>query len=336
MVPSAGASEIITGAYLYLTILAFLPPLALILCMVLLSWLLRSGQAHALALDQPNHRSLHTLPTPRVGGLGIMLGTLVAMVGVGELVLAVLTLGLCVVSWLDDRGGVAISVRLGLQTIAAVIWMTSFALSLWSLMAIVSVVWMANLFNFMDGSDGLAGGMALIGFGAYGVAAWMAGDLDLAILAAAIAAASLGFLRFNFPPASLFMGDVGSVALGFVAGALGYKGWVQAVWAWWFPLVVFSPFIVDATLTLLRRGLSGERVWQAHKEHYYQRLVRMGWGHRKTAIAGYALMLAAFLSALVMSRLPWAGQAAGLVAWLTVYAFLAWRIDHAWRLVGRE
>ena len=304
--------------------------------MALLSWLLRSGQAHALALDQPNHRSLHTRPTPRVGGLGIMSGALVAMAGVGELVLALLTLGLCAVSWLDDRGGVAISKRLGLQVVAASIWVACFALSPWSLVAVVSVIWMTNLFNFMDGSDGLAGGMAVSGFGAYGAAAWMAGDPSLALLGTAIAAASLGFLRFNFPPARLFMGDVGSVPLGFAAGALGFQGWTQTVWPLWFPLLVFSPFIVDATLTLLRRGLRGERVWQAHKEHYYQRLVRMGWGHRKTALAEYALMLAVFVSALVMSRLPLVAQAAGLAFWVLVYAFLAWRIDRAWRMVGAE
>ena len=302
--------------------------------MLLLSWLLRSGRADALALDWPNHRSMHTRPTPRVGGLGIMLGGMVAMAGVGEFVLGLLTLGLCTVSWLDDRAGVAIRVRLGVQVLVAGIWVSCFELTLWSLLASITLVWMTNLFNFMDGSDGLAGGMAVIGFGAYGFAAWMAGDATLAILGAAISAASLGFLRFNFPPARVFMGDVGSVPLGFVAGALGLQGWIHVVWPWWFPLLVFSPFVVDATLTLLRRGGRGESIWQAHREHYYQRLVQMGWGHRKTALAEYGLMVAASITALAMLHLALGGQVFGLAVWTVTYTVLAWRIDRAWRKAG--
>lgn len=316
--------------------MAFLPPLAFLLCTVLLSWLLRTGHAHTLALDEPNHRSLHTAPTPRVGGLGIMLGGLVAMVGVGEFMLALLTLGLALVSWLDDRRHVAIPLRFGVQLLAAVAWVACFEPGLWSALAVVSLVWMANLYNFMDGSDGLAGGMAVFGFGAYSAAAWLAGDSSLALLGAAIAAAALGFLRLNFPPARMFMGDVGSVPLGFAAGALGYQGWSQALWPWWFPLLVFSPFVMDATLTLLRRGWRGERVWQAHREHYYQRLVRMGWGHRKTALAEYGLMLLAALSALAMARLALVVQLLALLCWAGIYAVLAWRIDRAWQAVEAQ
>jgi len=316
--------------------LAFLPPLAFLLCVVLLSWLLRTGYAHVLALDTPNHRSLHTAPTPRIGGLGIMLGGLVAMVGVGEIMLALLTLGLAMVSWLDDRRHVSIALRLAVQFVAAVVWVGCFELNLWSAVAVVALVWMANLYNFMDGSDGLAGGMAVFGFGAYGAAAWLGGDISLSWLGAAIAAAALGFLRFNFPPARMFMGDVGSVPLGFAAGALGYQGWTQALWPWWFPLLVFSPFVMDATLTLLRRGLRGERIWQAHRAHYYQRLVRMGWGHRKTALAEYGLMLLAALSALAIAPLPPVAQLLGLFCWAGIYALLARRIDQAWPAAGQQ
>jgi UDP-N-acetylmuramyl pentapeptide phosphotransferase/UDP-N-acetylglucosamine-1-phosphate transferase len=316
--------------------LVFLPPLAFLFCVVLLSWLLRTGRAHALALDEPNHRSLHTAPTPRIGGLGIMSGGLLAMLAVGEFMLALLTLGLALVSWRDDRRHVAISVRLGLQFVAAVAWVGCFELSAWSAVAVVSLVWMANLYNFMDGSDGMAGGMAVFGFGAYSAAAWLGGDVSLSLLAAAIAAASLGFLRFNFPPARLFMGDVGSVPLGFAAGALGYQGWMLALWPWWFPLLVFSPFIMDATATLLCRSLRGERVSQAHREHYYQRLVRMGWGHRRTALAEYGLMLLVALSALAIARMPGDAQLVSLLCWAGIYAVLARRIDRAWQAAGQQ
>ncbi|MDD5249257.1 MAG: glycosyltransferase family 4 protein [Rhodocyclaceae bacterium] len=316
--------------------MAIFPSLAFLLCVALLSWLLRTGRAHALALDEPNHRSLHTAPTPRIGGLGILAGVLLAMVGVGEIMLASLMLGLALVSWLDDRGHVSVPVRFGVQFTAAVVWVGCFDLNLWSAAVLISLVWMTNLYNFMDGSDGLAAGMAVFGFGAYSVAAWLGGDMAMTLLCAAIAAAALGFLRFNFPPARLFMGDVGSVPLGFAAGALGYQGWSLSLWPWWFALFVFSPFAVDATLTLLRRAFRRERVWQAHREHYYQRLVQMGWGHRKTALAEYGLMLLVALSALALARMSLTAQLAGLSCWGGMYALLAWRIDRAWLASGQR
>lgn len=310
--------------------MALLPPLAFILCVVLLSWLLRTGRAHALALDQPNARSLHTTPTPRIGGLGIMAAMLPALAVGGEALLALLTLGLALVSWLDDRGGVPIPLRFGAQFAAALVWVACFGFSLWTLPAVVVLVWMTNLYNFMDGADGLAGGMAVAGFGAYGLAAWLAGDMAMAVPNAAIAAAALGFLRFNFPPARLFMGDVGSIPLGFAAGALGYQGWWRELWPWWFPLLVFSPFAVDATVTLLRRAWRGERVWLAHREHYYQRLVRLGWGHRRTALAEYAVMAAAAASALALTGVATPYQWAGLALWAAIYGGCARYVDRSW------
>src|SRR5262249_53435950 len=155
---------------------------------------------------------------------------------------------------------------------------------LWAVLAAgVATAWMINLYNFMDGSDGLAGGMAAIGFGCYGIAALAGGDYLCATINLVVAASALGFLCFNFSPARLFMGDVGSVSLGFLAAVLDVVGWLRGDWPVWFGIVVFSPFIVDATVTLFKRALRGARVWEAHREHYYQRLVQSGWGHRKTA-----------------------------------------------------
>lgn len=264
-----------------------------------------------------------------------MSGSLVAMGVLGEAALALLMLGLALISWLDDRHNVPIPLRFAMQSTAAIIWVGCFGVTVWSAAVVLSLVWMTNLYNFMDGSDGLAGGMTVFGFGSYSAAAWFGGDISLSVTGAAIAAAALGFLRFNFPPARIFMGDAGSVPLGFAAGALGYQGWAQTLWPWWFPLLVFSPFIVDATVTLLRRGLRGERVWRAHREHYYQRLVRLGWGHRKTALAEYGLMLWVALSALALVRLSPGAQLLGLFGWAGIYALLAWRIDRVW-LIGRQ
>ncbi len=189
---------------------------------------------------------------------------------------------------------------------------------------------MTNLFNFMDGSDGLAGGMAVLGFGAYAIAANAGGAVWLATVCVAVAAASFAFLLFNFHPAKIFMGDSGSIPLGFLAGAVGVAGWQAGVWALWFPLLVFSPFVVDATLTLAKRLFHREKVWQAHREHYYQRLVRMGLGHRKTALAGYLLMLACATVALGARNSSPILEVFLLVVSAACYAGLALWIDSLW------
>src|SRR4029077_19115840 len=128
------------------------------------------------------------------------------------------------------------------------------------------------------------------GFAFLAAGAFMGGDDALLIECAIVLAAGTVFLVFNFSPARLFMGDAGSVPIGFLASALSLAGWRDGDWPIWFPVAVFSPFIVDATVTLLKRASSGERIAEAHNKHYNPRLVRMGWGHRRTALAEYALM----------------------------------------------
>jgi UDP-GlcNAc:undecaprenyl-phosphate GlcNAc-1-phosphate transferase len=170
-------------------------------------------------------------------------------------------------------------------------------------LAAIAVAWMINLYNFMDGTDGLAGGMAVIGFLSYGTAALAGGDFSFAAINLSIAAAALGFLLFNFPPARIFMGDGGSIPLGCLAAAFNLGGWQRGDWPWWFGVVIFSPFILDASLTLAKRLLRGARVWEAHREHYYQRLAQRGWGHRKTALAEYALMATCSALAIAGARM---------------------------------
>ncbi len=195
----------------------------------------------------------------------------------------------------------------------------------------LAVAWMTNLYNFMDGSDGLAGGMTLIGFSGYAIAAAIGADVAFATACFCVAAASVPFLFCNFHPAKIFLGDSGSIPLGFLAAALGAEGWQRNLWPLWFPLLVFSPFIVDATVTLLRRFLKRERIWQAHREHYYQRLVQLGFGHRGTALAEYALMALCALAALVALQQTVAARMMifGLCALL--YLILALFIDRAWQ-----
>jgi UDP-N-acetylmuramyl pentapeptide phosphotransferase/UDP-N-acetylglucosamine-1-phosphate transferase len=185
------------------------------------------------------------------------------------------------------------------------------------------IVWMSNLFNFMDGMDGLAGGMAVIGFVSMGLIASTRGAFDLVLICGLIAAASGGFLLSNLPPSLLFMGDVGSVSLGFLAGVLVIRVMQQGSVDLWTPTLIFSPFIVDATVVLIRRLWRGARPWEAHREHVYQRLVLSGWTQQKTLRLEYALMIASCSAAIFYAEAKAEStRLAMLVAAVIVYSML--------------
>ena len=260
----------------------------------------------------------------------IMLAWLLLPEGLAFWVAAASAGALCLLSYVDDRIGLPIVLRLSLHFAAAVMFVLAIALPpVISVAATLVIVWSTNLYNFMDGSDGLAGGMALVGFSCFAIAA--AHDLPaLALACACIAAGAAGFLLFNFNPARVFLGDAGSIPLGFLVGAIGIIGWHATLWDAWFPLLVFAPFIVDASFTLLRRAFKGERIWEAHHDHYYQRLVRMGWSHRRLALVEYALMLAVAIAALVLRCVAPDVQLAGLLALAAGMASLMFVIDRRW------
>jgi len=259
------------------------------------------------ALDTPNERSLHQNVVPRTGGLAIM-----GAAGAGAALILLLggrlpiwsiglpALALVLLSLIDDRHGLPVRVRLPVHLLAALWFVAPLALAggvpwPWLPVLVVGVAGFANLYNFMDGANGLAGGMAVFGFGSYGVALLGVGggegDPALAALCFCLAAAAAGFLCFNLP-GRIFMGDAGSVPLGFLAAAIGVRGWVAGHWSCWFPLLAFAPFALDGSVTVLKRMARRERFWEAHREHYYQRLVRMGWSHARLAACAYLLMAA--------------------------------------------
>jgi UDP-N-acetylmuramyl pentapeptide phosphotransferase/UDP-N-acetylglucosamine-1-phosphate transferase len=286
----------------------------------LLAWILSRTRGRWLALDIPNRRSLHSRPTPRTGGLAILAG---AAAGIftywllaGQLLLGSASAGaviaLLAVALIDDHYHIAAGLRLLIQAIAVALLLFSEAvagpLSLPWFVLLLGLLWMINLYNFMDGMDGFAAGMAIFGFGTFALLAWQTGNMDFALGCTLIVAACTGFLLLNFPPAKLFMGDAGSTVLGLLAGIVILKAHVDAILPVWLGVLVFSPFIVDASVTLTTRLLRGERVWVAHKTHYYQRLVESGWGHRKTVLAEYALMAGCGGSAVLAAGLPPAGQ----------------------------
>jgi UDP-N-acetylmuramyl pentapeptide phosphotransferase/UDP-N-acetylglucosamine-1-phosphate transferase len=312
-----------------------LPPLIAFGVSALLLRLLLLPATRRWLLDWPNARSLHASPVPRTGGLAIMPAVALGVVVSGTQSLALgLALGLMLLSVLDDWKGLSPHVRLfGHLAAAFALVLTVGEQGSWleTILLVLGVTWMTNLYNFMDGADGLAGGMAVFGFGAYAAAAWLAGHTDFALACLAVAAAAAAFLLFNFPPARIFMGDAGSIPLGFLAAALAISGWRGQMWPLWFPAVVFSPFVLDASVTLARRLLRGEQIWRAHRSHYYQRQILMGWSHRRLALSAYALMAATATAALCALLVPPAARTSILAVLALVYFTLGLRVDLRWR-----
>lgn len=251
-----------------------------------------------------------------------------------------------IVSFLDDRFSVPVLYRIIVHFIAAGVLVyaglgldsfnlpgtvLSLGYTAGSLLTLLIVVWLVNLYNFMDGMDGFAGGMALAGFGTYAVLGWMAGDQAFASMSLIIVMAAAGFLVLNFPPARIFMGDTGSSLFGFLAAAFALWADRDGIFPLWIGVLVFSPFIVDATVTLFRRTYRKEKIWQAHKSHYYQRLVQLGWGHRKTVLWEYALMALCGVSAIWAMSLSSAMQWGIIGFWVICYGgLIGWvtRIEH--------
>jgi UDP-N-acetylmuramyl pentapeptide phosphotransferase/UDP-N-acetylglucosamine-1-phosphate transferase len=318
--------------------------LAALLAAGLTYWFSRRSSAFYIP-DPPNARSLHERAVPRSGGLAITLALIAAAVAASiQVALMEAAPGLvpgfllvAAVSYSDDRWGVPAPVRLFVHAGSALLLVkgglsvgmlniigTGITLPLWlaTVATLLFVTWMVNLYNFMDGVDGLAGGMAVMGFGAFALLGYRAGDPVYMTAALIVAAAAAGFLVFNFPPARCFMGDTGSSTLGFLVAAFVLWGSYQWIIPIWISLLVFSPFVVDATVTLLRRLLKGERFWEAHDTHYYQRLIRAGWSHRKTAIAAYGLMAFCALAAAVALRAPVSGRWAVLTLVTCMYLLL--------------
>ena len=258
-------------------------------------------------LDAPGPRRLHSVPTPRGGGLGIVLVLLAAAAWLGQGA-AVFVAGLAVTACaglIDDLRNLSALPKLLLQLPGALLLAWAWPLAPESLgpaggffAASVWVLAVVNFWNFMDGSNGLAASQAmLVGIGL----AVLAGlSSPVGWLGLLLAAACLGFLPLNLPKARLFLGDVGSLGLGFGVAALCLWALSRADAGPWALLLLPSTMLVDASLTLLSRLLRGEKFWQAHREHLYQRAVAHGWSHGGVCVL----------------YLLWSGAALGLALWL--------------------
>ena len=286
----------------------------------------------ASALDVPGHRSLHERPTPHGGGVGIVAAIL--LLGWWLAIPAQWLLGVAVLaalSWVDDHHPLPFWLRLPVHLLVAggVVFLQVDALTWGAFIMAGLIAWSINAYNFMDGADGLAGSMAVAGFGAYAVAFALAQQPTWAIFCCVIVAASVVFLCFNWHPAQIFMGDIGSIPLGFLAGGLGWLGVELQCWPAWFPLMAFAPFWLDASVTLVRRLCRGERVWEAHREHYYQRMVRSGLTHAQMTRRWAGLMGAGGGLAGGLLLQP-AFQTVGLMAWSLVLLWFGLRLDRQW------
>jgi UDP-N-acetylmuramyl pentapeptide phosphotransferase/UDP-N-acetylglucosamine-1-phosphate transferase len=303
----------------------------------LVLWLLR----HRSILDLPNERSSHRVATPRGGGLAVVAVLIVAWLAIGfagtpdqtltSLILCGAALGLGVVSWIDDLKGLAVAWRLVAQSGAVAIavmalpgdgpyWSGLLPAGLDAVAAGLLWLWFINLFNFMDGIDGLAGAETVSLGAGVAVVAVAAGMGDATALYGLTAlAAALGFLKWNWHPARIFLGDVGSVPLGFLLGWLLLDLSARGYWA--SALILSLYYLADASITLVRRGVRGAAVWRAHREHFYQRAVDQG--RRHDAVVGAVICAnLGFIVLAVLAALDWRWPAlAGAAAVVSALLF---------------
>jgi len=312
----------------------------------LATWLALAYARRRNLVDEPGERRSHTVATPRGGGIGIAIallsGCVAAMFAFGmPAAVCGYAIGLLMVAgigWIDDHRPLSPWLRLAVQCLAGL----ALAWSLhrvhghwgWALLGMVLVPVLVNVWNFMDGIDGLATSQALLAAVAF---AWLAPAM--APLALALAAAAAAFLPFNFPRARIFLGDVGSGTLGFALAALVAlaapgPGVPRAAVL----LLPLSAFLVDASMTLASRVIAGERWWQPHVGHLYQRWIRTGRSHAQVTFVYAAFTVAAAIfAALLHNVAPWPAGGA-VVLWIaaTTMAWLGLRRRFAAGKASRE
>ena len=309
-----------------------------------LAWLRRRA-----ILDRPNARSAHSVPVPRGGGIGLMIALLPALTilwltepGVHWRHALVVTaaLLLAAISWADDRRTLAPLPRLATHCLAAAVAMMALPadalilqglVPLWPdrVLGALAMIYFINIFNFMDGIDGITGiETVTIGVGAALVAWFGQAHATLPVEALILAAIALGWLVWNWHPAKLFLGDVGSVPLGFLIGWLLLR--MAADGAWIAALALPAYYLADSSQTLLRRTLRGDKPWQAHQEHAYQKAVQAGLDHTQVCLRILACNLGLIALAVLAERVHWAIGVAG--APILAFGFTAWLVNGAaWR-----
>ena len=317
-----------------------------------LSWLLtalvRRYALHTRLLDRPNERSSHTVPTPRGGGVAIVASFLLLIVAMGlpgliehHLMIAALGAGAVValLGFIDDRSSLPARWRfLGHAAAAAWVlwWMAPIPrIPVFGVLVNLSyagpllsglyLVWMINLFNFMDGIDGIASVEAVTTTLGGALLWWMAGSGSGWMAAVVFAFCVSGFLVWNFPPAKIFMGDAGSGFLGLMVALLSLWCGQAAPTLFWSWFILIGCFMVDATTTLVRRVRRGERFFEAHRTHAYQYASRRAGRHLPVTLACAAINVLWLLPLASLVALGWLD---GVVGVLIAYAPLVWLAFH--------
>lgn len=314
-----------------------------------LTWLVRIYSLRKAILDIPNERSSHCLPTPRGGGIAIAATFFLAISGLAwfniishDLFKALLGGGILIAAtgYWDDLKSISVILRAFLHFLAAawalyclggfpLLELGSWSLHLgWfgSLLAVFGIVWLTNLYNFMDGIDGIAGSEALFVCLISGLTLTFLGGHSLALIYFFLFASVLGFLLWNWPPAKIFMGDVGSGLLGFIFAVLAIAAANQQHLSIIFWLTLLTVFVFDATYTLIRRMARGDCWYKSHCEHMYQRLVQHGASHKKVTIlvslVNLFIILPLFCLMLYWQSLSvWLFLLIGLVFWIVWLRF---------------
>ena len=302
-------------------------------------------------IDEPNHRSSHTTPTPRGGGLAIVIVTVFAWIGLGVgyfhfrwievLGYALPALFIAGISWLDDLRSLPNKIRFLSHLLAAGCAIYVFGyfqniglmdgwelyLGIWGIpLTLFWIVGLTNVYNFMDGIDGIAGAQSIIAGLSWSIIGFIYDQPMLALLALGLTASSIGFLFHNWPPARIFMGDVGSAFLGYsfavlplmLRKALPVNLLLLAILPLWL-------FIADATFTMLRRAQKGENIFTAHRSHLYQRLVIAGYAHRNVTLWYTFLSVVGGLAACYIAYFP---ANRGKIIIITTILFLAFVLLH--------
>lgn len=309
---------------------------------------LRAYALRRKLIDVPNARSSHTVPTPRGGGVAIVLSFLVMYVlwhclvshDSSKLLLALVPGGVAValIGFWDDHSSLPAKLRFFVHLLAAawaVYWLggwgtldLGFARLSWgwlgAVVAIAGLAWSINLYNFMDGIDGLAGSEAVFAGCVGGVLIWHGGGQGMPLWL--LAGASAGFLVLNWPPARIFMGDAGSGFLGYAFGVVALHSTVSGTTTLWPWLILLGVFVVDATLTLLRRALRGICVTDAHRTHAYQWASRRAGGHQPVTVCALGINALLAIPATLATVWPQSAVVAA-VASMAALGMLAWKFN---------
>jgi len=305
------------------------PVCASILSLVIAGLLIRNPSGK-LALDQPNDRSLHSKPTLKGVGIAIVITTVSVvsflLIFYGDTKSFLVTVGFTVVAmgvlgWLDDHQNLAVRVRLFVQLLVSVaaigilggiseVNFGGFVFDLWLpvslILSAMFLIWMTNLYNFMDGADGYVCSQGILTSLIMAYWFFIYGDTTLMLLCLGVGGATAGVVVFNWAPAQVFLGDTGSLALGIIFGLLAIYGITRYNMSASAFLLLYGLFLYDATVTLARRAFMSERLWEAHSTHFYQRLIHAGFSHSKLSViaSGITIYLAILATLDILSAKP--------------------------------